>query len=265
MEQDQARRLIAKTMLEALQETTFVLTGASALMEHGLISRETKDVDLFAANNSGMHIPDAIEPVRTALAKIGAEVEIERELPEFVAGKIRYANYEIGFDLGIDWRAYPPVNMEIGPVLDIRDSAGSKVAALYSRNELRDYMDVASIVLSGRWTPAEVLALGKNNDPSIEEEQLAATLNPGSPRFPRSENFRVLGYDIEDENKMRDALEVLRHAVLGREIDIETVSALRVAQAGAAQPLVDSLMEVGPVERAKVHGKIERRGMGYER
>ncbi|MGQ4508162.1 nucleotidyl transferase AbiEii/AbiGii toxin family protein [Dermabacteraceae bacterium P13128] len=222
MEQDQARRLIAKTMLESLQETTFVLTGASALMEHGLISRETKDVDLFAASNSGMHIPDAIEPVRTALAKIGAEVEIERELPEFVAGKIRYANYEIGFDLGIDWRAYPPVNMEIGPVLDIRDSAGSKVVALYSRNEFRDYMDVASIVLSGRWTPAEVIALGKNNDPSLDLAQLARTLDPNNPRFPQRDEFLRFGYGAEIEDKMRDALEVLRNTALGCEKGVES-------------------------------------------
>lgn len=63
-EQNRARREVTRVMLEALRETDFVLTGASALAEHGLIHRPTKDVDLFTVGEEGQRVPDAIPYLR---------------------------------------------------------------------------------------------------------------------------------------------------------------------------------------------------------
>lgn len=123
-EQNRARRQVARIMLEALRETDFVLTGASVLDEHGLIHRPTKDLDLFTVGEEGQRDPDAIPYLREALAQHGASLIIGREFPGFVDGRISWGDLLIGFDLGADWRAYPPVTMDIGPVLDIRDSIG---------------------------------------------------------------------------------------------------------------------------------------------
>lgn len=239
--QDQARRELAKVMLEALRDTNFVLTGASALSEHGIIHRETRDVDLFTVGDEGQRIPDAIPLLREALAEHGATLTVGREFPGFVDGRIAWGDYSIGFDLGADWRAHPPVTMDIGPVLDIRDSVGSKTAALYGRSEPRDYADVAAIVLDGRWTPEQIMDMGANNDPGLEREQLAHTLDPEFPRFPTSAAFRKVGIDTETEERMRDALTVLRCAALGQDVDLETVEAARIADGGRTEPLRDQL------------------------
>jgi hypothetical protein len=41
-------------------------------------------------------------------------------------------------------RFRPPVDMDLGPVLDIEDVVGGKVCALASRIEPRDYVDTAA-------------------------------------------------------------------------------------------------------------------------
>lgn len=82
--------------------------------------------------------------------------------------------------------------MEIGSVLDLRDSVGSTLAALYSRREDRDCVDVAAIVLSGRWTPDEVIGLGTHNDRGLEPEMLARVLHDDAiPTSPRFEDYRI--------------------------------------------------------------------------
>ena len=46
-------------------------------------------------------------------------------------------------------RGRQPVLMEIGPVLDLDDAIGSKVAALATRAAERDYLDVAAALARG--------------------------------------------------------------------------------------------------------------------
>ncbi|MCS6711718.1 nucleotidyl transferase AbiEii/AbiGii toxin family protein [Brachybacterium sp. EF45031] len=218
-QQDAVRRRVARLMLEALAGTEYVLTGASALAEHGLIHRETKDVDLFTVGEEGQRVPDVIPLLRARLDAEGGTLIIGREFPGFVDGRIQLDGYEIGFDLGADWRGYPPVQMDIGPVLDVRDSIGSKVAALYSRNESRDYMDVAAILLDGRWSADQIMTMGAHNDPGFDRSEFARILHPGSARFPSSHRFRSYGVTSAQEDAMREALTVLRDAALGEGLD----------------------------------------------
>lgn len=61
----------------------------------------------------------------------------------------------VDMDLAVDWREKQPVALSIGPVLSLEDAVGSKLSALYTRNEARDYIDVDSIRASGRFTDVE--------------------------------------------------------------------------------------------------------------
>jgi carbamoylphosphate synthase large subunit len=45
----------------------------------------------------------------------------------------------VDVDLAVDWREHDPVVLAIGPVLSAEDAVGSKVSALYTRTEARDY------------------------------------------------------------------------------------------------------------------------------
>lgn len=266
-EQDEIRRQVARTMLDALKDTNFVLTGASALMEHGLIHRPTKDVDLFTIGEEGSRISDAIPLIREALSEQGASIAVGREFPGFVDERISWGDYEIGFDLGADWRAYPAARMEIGPMLDARDSVGSKVAALYSRSEARDYMDVAEIVLDGRWSSDEIIEIGISNDPGLDKQMLATVLHPQNSRFPDTEDFQSMGFDRSSELSMREALTVLRYAAQGEHVDLEAVEASRVAMPGRSQSLREQLAHPSShaSPRPKVPGATRGKDSGLER
>lgn len=267
-QRNQARRDVARVMLEALKDTNFVLTGASALAEHRIINRETRDVDLFTIGDEGQRIPDAIPLLREALAQHDATLTVVREFPGFVEGRISWGEYEISIDLGADWRAYPPVTLDIGPVLDVRDSIGSKVAALYGRQEARDYADVALIVRDGRWSTEDIMTMGAANDPGLEREQLAQFLDPDFERFPTSSRFRKLGIDEDTETLMRDALTFLRCAALGEDVDLETVEAARIAASGRTQPPTEQMAQrdpASPASRPATRGVETDRGAGYDR
>jgi hypothetical protein len=80
-------------------------------------------------------------------------------------------------DLGVDWRAHPPVRLEVGPVLAIDDAVGNKVGALFSRAETRDYLDVDAIRRSGRCSDKELLDLARNADAGFDLGWFAQNLD----------------------------------------------------------------------------------------
>ncbi|MCI1642525.1 MAG: hypothetical protein LKI38_08395, partial [Actinomyces sp.] len=80
-------------------------------------------------------------------------------------------------DLGVDWRAHPPVRLEVGPVLAIDDAVGNKVGALFSRAETRDYLDVDAIRRSGRCSDKELLDLARNADVGFDLGWFAQNLD----------------------------------------------------------------------------------------
>src|SRR5581483_8167867 len=69
-------------------------------------------------------------------------------------------------------RGRQPVLMEFGPVLDLDDVIGGKVAALASRAAERDYIDVAAALARG-YTVARLTALALALDPGLAGEDFA--------------------------------------------------------------------------------------------
>lgn len=80
------------------------------------------------------------------------------------------------FDMGIDYREFPPATLSIGPVLDARDAVANKLGAMCSRGEPRDYLDADAIRLSKLFGDAELLALTFDHDPGITKDVLARSL-----------------------------------------------------------------------------------------
>lgn len=76
-------------------------------------------------------------------------------------------------DLGIDWRAEPPVLLAVGPVLAADDAVGNKVAALFSRGEIRDYLDVDAIRCTGRYGDEDLYRLAERSDAGFTLDYLA--------------------------------------------------------------------------------------------
>lgn len=75
---------------------------------------------------------------------------------------------EARVELGVDWRMNEPVRFAIGPVLHADDAVANKVCALFGRAEIRDYVDVAAILASGRYSEGDLIRLAAEHDPGFD-------------------------------------------------------------------------------------------------
>jgi hypothetical protein len=71
-------------------------------------------------------------------------------------------------EFGVDWRAHPPVTLSVGTVLHQDDAVANKVTALFGRAEVRDYIDVAAVLRSGRYTRSQLLDMAQESDPGFD-------------------------------------------------------------------------------------------------
>lgn len=158
---------VARIALAAAAEHGFALAGGNALVAHGLLERETKDVDLFSPEPGG---PGAVaEAVGEMLVEAGFGVEVlappEAHRGEFARLEVRRGGRVMKMDLARDWRQWPPVQFEVGPVLHIEDAVSSKTTALVSRREPRDFIDIGAAL--DRYPRADLMRLCFTRDPGL--------------------------------------------------------------------------------------------------
>jgi hypothetical protein len=96
-------------------------------------------------------------------------------------------------------RRNQPVVMEFGPVLDLEDALGGKVAALASRSYERDYWDTSAAL--ERYTPEQLIAFARRLDPGLQPEDFA----DAGRRLDRTadEAFADLGLTDQDIATLR--------------------------------------------------------------
>jgi len=178
---------LARVALDAAAGYGFCLAGGYAVQAHGFVDRLSKDLDLFTTMAAVAEFPAAKAAVAAALRADGLEVIVEREGPSFA--RLAVADPAGGsastVELGVDWRAYPPVQLAVGPVLHPADAAANKLCALYGRAEVRDYIDVHGILEDGRYPAAELLRMATDHDPGFDRVMFAEALR-AVRRFPAS-------------------------------------------------------------------------------
>jgi hypothetical protein len=79
-------------------------------------------------------------------------------------------------ELSADWRAHPPVLLDVGPVLHVDDAVANKMCALYGRALPRDFLDIDAAVCSGRFTRERLLELAANADGGFDPTMFAFAL-----------------------------------------------------------------------------------------
>ncbi|WP_172119581.1 nucleotidyl transferase AbiEii/AbiGii toxin family protein [Actinomyces faecalis] len=192
---DEQRRL-AQLALEALGADGFALAGSGAIREHGLIHRPTQDIDLFTVHDAQDRFTTAFDRLVGHLRGHGYVVEIGRTLPGFAALMVTSpSGVSIGVDMGVDWREQAPVQLDVGPVLALEDAVGNKVAALFSRGEARDYLDVDAIRCSGKYTDAQIYELGARADAGLTLDYFAMRLDQAAQLRPE----HVAEYHVSSE------------------------------------------------------------------
>lgn len=193
-EEFQAR--VTSLLLEALEGSGFVLAGAGAIRAHGLTDRPTEDVDLFATPGIGEEeFHSAVATGEEALRESGLIVVRLRDFPTFARLHVDDSNeglVALDVDFAVNWRADPPVQMRMGPVLSELDAVAGKLSAVYSRGEVRDFLDLDAIRSSGRYADEELLALGREHDAGFDRAMFAAQLSHITHIKPtRAEQYNV--------------------------------------------------------------------------
>ena len=178
---DGLQREVATIALRAAAGHGFALAGGNALIAHGIIDRPTDDVDLFSDQEAG--VAAVAQVVEDALREAGFQAE--RRDKASGLGDIFYglseafaewiitapAGQQTMLQMAYFDRSHGPVTMDVGPVLDLEDLAGSKVCALASRVEPRDYIDTAAALQ--RYTPDQLISLARRLDPGLEDRDFA--------------------------------------------------------------------------------------------
>jgi Nucleotidyl transferase AbiEii toxin, Type IV TA system len=178
---------LARLALRAGAGHGFCLAGGYAVQAHGFVDRISKDVDLFTTEAAVADFAIAQVDVVDALRGDGLVVTVERDGPTFARLAVAdpVCGYASTIELGVDWRAYPPVQMDIGPVLHPADAVANKLCALYGRAEVRDYIDVHGVLQDGRYAGDELLRLAIDHDPGFDPALFADALR-AVRRFPPS-------------------------------------------------------------------------------
>jgi len=199
---------VAQIALRVSSVHGFALGGGQALVAHGIVDRPTEDVDLFTDIDGG--VSAAADTVRAALEDAGLKVipvpdvdELAGFFEDFELGmtewEIHRGDRVVRLTLARLERKHSTVVMDIGPVMHIDDVIGSKVAAVASRAEVRDFIDLAAAL--DRYSVARLISLARSIDPGLSDEEFAAAgrrLDAMSDR-----RFLLSGLTGDDTRRLR--------------------------------------------------------------
>lgn len=178
---DELQHAVATVALRAAARHGFAFTGGNALIAHGIVDRPTDDVDLFSNQQAG--VSAAAEVVQDALRAAGFQADRQdtgRGLADVFYGMgdgiaewiiTAPGGQQTMLQLAYFDRSHRPVTMDVGPVLALEDLAGSKVCALASRVEPRDYIDTAAAMR--RYPVDQLIGFAKRLDPGLEDRDFA--------------------------------------------------------------------------------------------
>jgi hypothetical protein len=175
------------------------LAGGHAIAAHGILERPSEDVDLFADWQRRADFPTAIDEVIAAYRAEGLDVQVDLRLDTFARLHVTDPNApdrQHRVELVANWRAQPPVQMDIGPVLHPDDVMAGKMDALYNRAAARDYLDIDAAITSGRYTLDQLCGLARDADAGFDRQLFAAML----ARVDRFDDEDFTEYGVSTEH-----------------------------------------------------------------
>lgn len=112
-------RRLAEIGLAAIAEFGFVLAGGYAISANGMGDRPSEDIDMFTNRSDPDEFASAVERLREAYLASGLQVEDLRIRPTFADFHVTdpATGETSNVQLGLDFRAFPPATLDIGPCL----------------------------------------------------------------------------------------------------------------------------------------------------
>jgi len=136
---------IARLVASLPEAEGFALAGAGALVVHGYIDRQTRDLDYFTTPRRQAQVQQLGAALERALTKVGVSSQRLRDLPTFVQLVVGREPDRCEVDVAIDCRALQPETTALGPTLAPKELAANKVPAIFDRAEPRDFTDVDAV------------------------------------------------------------------------------------------------------------------------
>lgn len=198
---------LARVFFALPESVGFLLAGGGALIAHGLVARDTDDLDFFTARRGEIESPVAAagEALIATAAERGWVVETVRSGPEFRRLKISRGADALPTDVGSGETVYVDLAVDsppsegatftvAGPALAPQELAVRKTLALFGRAEPRDFTDV--YVLHQQFDRAEILRAATDADPGFDLRVFVQMLR--SHRRLRDEDFPETGVPVEN-------------------------------------------------------------------
>lgn len=204
-------QLQIRQIVASLPDTEdLALAGGGALIVHGIVDRETRDLDFFS--NTPEKVDRLLPSVEQALRDDSLVVERLRVAEGFAQLSVTSASETTIVDLAWDPRLLPPNVTPEGPVLAKEEVAAGKVLALFARAEARDFVDVSA--LETRYGLDRLCQLAAEKDPGFDRTILAEMMSR-IDRLPRDE----FGMDDAEYERLKRRVELLRDELLGIDRD----------------------------------------------
>lgn len=208
-------RRLASLGLDAVERFGFVLAGGYALSANGLGDRPSADVDLFTNVNDPAAFAIAAGRLVAVLEADGLTLSVNRRVPTFFdAHVVDEATGEASdLQLGVNFRGYEPAQLTIGPTLALPDAVAGKMSALWSRGEVRDFIDIDTVLREGAMTSDDVLRIGDSMESLPMDRRMLAERFRGIAMVPQRQ------FDVYAVDAARRAEIVERFARWADEID----------------------------------------------
>lgn len=204
---------LARVALEVAASYGFALAGGYAVQAHGFLDRPSADVDLFAEASAQFDFSGAVDAVIAAYQRDGLDARAEARSSSFARLSVSTTEAQARVELGVDWRMNEPIRFAIGPVLHPDDAVANKVCALFGRAEIRDYVDVAAILASGRYSEDDLIRLASEHDPGFDLAWFTEALK-AVDRIPDA-GFAEYGLDPVGASALRSRMHVWAKKISG--------------------------------------------------
>jgi hypothetical protein len=195
---------IAAIALEAAGSYGLALAGGYAISAHGMGNRPSGDVDLFTDWQCRADFLAAVDVVVAALIRHGYQVETVNRSEVFARLLVAMPGADSSpekVEMAADWRAHPPVMLDVGPVLHADDAVANKMCALYGRALARDFLDIDAAVTTGRYTRERLLQLAAQADAGFDRAMFADAL--GALTQITDEAFAIYHLSAAETKAMR--------------------------------------------------------------
>jgi hypothetical protein len=186
------QRQVAEIVADLPEAARFALSGGAALIVHGVVDRQTSDLDYFTTEaNDVERLAGALE---RALLDAGYRVDVQRHAPAFVRLAVTGDDEATLVDLASDVRLMPTTTTPYGQVVSELELGADKLLALFGRAEARDFVDVER--LADRFGFERLCQLAAQKDRGFDRRVLASMLD-------RVDRFQARDFGLDDRNTVR--------------------------------------------------------------